>query len=425
MTKIDLKDFTLSSWWFYSSLGEGFGQESTAQVQDTFKAALSSALQWVGENPGNEQNHKPDFSLPSPGQKSIRLASASRQKANNTEVFLEARAMLDTFYIQLGYLIPGKVSPENTLTIKKEAWAGKGNFYGTASCITVELKQMSAGLLKDSSATDSFKNIIGLIALRWLAQPDMSIEKVEMVELKCGFFGLIPDAEEKVFVLLVWDDHEARRQASHLLHRVFPQLFLTSSQNSAILRQIEQNFSPTINLLKQGLIKELHHVQIQLNEQPLRLKTLEQYCYRIAHLQAKYAENLAQFEASLTTMRLNLFNCEQALEDPLFKENKAKLDDLLASHLRFRIQQITADLNYLTIIQTQADRTLQGIKTMIEVHSARWERALAVLFGLFVVFSIPQAFPEITQMTIKWRLAIHIGFVFGLFVLVWILSRRK
>jgi hypothetical protein len=65
---------------------------------------------------------------------------------------------------------------------------------------------------------------------------------------------------------------------------------------------------------------------------------------------------------------------------------------------------------------------LHGIGTMAEVRSGRFERILAIMFGLFAFLELFQTFPEIP---LRWRIGLVLFGLILIGLIIWWLSRKE
>jgi hypothetical protein len=152
-----------------------------------------------------------------------------------------------------------------------------------------------------------------------------------------------------------------------------------------------------------------------------RLGNLERLSDDIARWQAAFAATLGRCDELAATLNVNAANLERLLADPVFAGRTA-LDTLLVAPLRLGTSQMTADLNYLRITQTQADQTQRSIGIMAQVRSARWSRRTTMLLGAFAVFGSVRVFPELP---LSWRIGLSVLLVPSVLLALWLLARRE
>ena len=410
MAEAMLKDATVWRWWFYL---RWHGHDQSERLESYWKAfnqSLNSAVEWSGG--WQESRVAQPEKLPRIRQTNAHLASIPWRESSGVLRTLEARMLLDVLYIQSGCAQEGTAVPEDVSLLMKSAWPGDesaASLLGDAVCLTVE-----TGELREDEAKQTARTILE----RWT---EKQVRQIELVELDPGYFAIPTGLEDEVWALLVRDNDRARQEAAHFVHRLMPPLLLARLKGQVVMQKFEQHLLSSARALEIELNEELNRII----DQPRRLKMLEQASYSLSHLQAKLAEKSSQCEESLETLRVNADNIERLLSDPLIAARKTNLDELLAAPLRLYVEQVAADLRYLAITQTQAERVLQGIATMAEVRSARWERTITVLFGLFVLFGITGAFPELTALALRWRIGGFFICAIILSIFIWWLSRRE
>ncbi len=199
------------------------------------------------------------------------------------------------------------------------------------------------------------------------------------------------------------------------------QLYTARLKAPNTLKKLKWKLLPAAHEIEAALVNDLDHIA----GQPRRLRTLEQSSYVLSHWQAQLGDTISQCKEELATLQVNVDNVERVLQDKLLSAQKTMLDALLVAPLRLQTQQIESDLRYLSITQMRAERVLQGIATMAEVRSARWQRTITILFGAFVWFGISQMFPEILAWPKTWRLVGLFGTLVILYFIDWLLSRRQ
>jgi hypothetical protein len=109
------------------------------------------------------------------------------------------------------------------------------------------------------------------------------------------------------------------------------------------------------------------------------------------------------------------------LKDPLLHDQQTRRDELWVAPLRLATRQLQTDLHYLSITQGQSERMQRSIETIAEVHSARWNRRITLLLGIFAAFEFLQVFPEIPM---GWRVLSSVLVPTFVAVLIWLLSRE-
>jgi hypothetical protein len=400
-----LKDLTLWQWQFFVKWRTQEEGAQKAQYWQEFCGVLESAVHWAGGSPAAYA--PPAYRR----QTSVRIESIPWQASHGLQRTLEARALLDAFYIQTGCVQEGSADPETVLPLKDAAWHGESQahtFLGEAVCLSGEVNQD----LAEQQAHD----IAQAVLERWFGEP---LRQLESVRLACGFLAVTIGVQEEAWVLLVRDADEARQQAAQLVHRLFPLCLLAWLKGLVIMRTFEGDLLPQAAQLEASLDAQLRTIAASIAKQKIiRLKELEKVSEAIAARQAAFIEHLSQCQAMLETLQANTENIERVLKDPLLNEQQTRLDELWVAPLRLAMRQLQTDLRYLSITQSQAERMQRSIETIAEVHAGRWNRHITLVLGVFAVFELLQVFPEIP---LGWRVPLSVVvpcFVVALILLV-------
>ncbi|MCI0490528.1 MAG: hypothetical protein L0229_28380, partial [Blastocatellia bacterium] len=275
MAEAMLKDATVWRWWFY--LG-WHGHDQSEHLESCWKAfnqSLNSAVEWSGG--WQESRVAQPEKLPRIRQTNAHLASLPWRKSSGILRTLEARMLLDVFYIQSGCAREGAAVPEDVSLLMKSAWPGDKSvksLLGDAACLTVE-----TGELREDEA----KQIARTILERWA---EKQVRQIELVELDFGYFAIPTGLEDEAWALLVRDNDRARQEAAHFVHRLMPPLLLARLKGQVVMQRFEQHLLSSSRALE----SELNDALNRIIDQPRRLKMLEQASYRLSHLQAKLAE---------------------------------------------------------------------------------------------------------------------------------------
>jgi hypothetical protein len=225
-------------------------------------------------------------------------------------------------------------------------------------------------------------------------------------------------------VLLVRDTDEARQQAAQLVHRLLPPCLLAWLKGLVIMRTFERDLLPQASQSEAHLDEQLRTMAGSIAVQKkLRLKGLEQASEAIATRQAAFIEHLSQCQEMLETLQTNAENIERVLDNPLLAPQRTRLDELWVAPLRLSMRQLQTDLRYLSITQSQAEQMQRSIETMAEVHSARWNRHITLLLGIFAAFEFLQVFPEIPLWW--WRVVLSVLVPAFIAALILLLSRKE
>jgi hypothetical protein len=402
-----LKDLTLWRWQFFVKWRTQEEDAQKAQHWQEFCGALKSAVGWAGGSPVA-------YAMPAyRRQTSARIESIPWQASQGLLRTLEARALLDAFYIQTGCFQEGAADPETVLPLKEAAWHGESQahtFLGEAVCLTGEVHQ--------DLAEQQAHNIAQAVLAQWFGEPPRQLESVQ---LACGFLAVPIGVQEEAWVLLVRDADAGRQQAAQLVHRLLPLCLLAWLKGLVIMRTFEDDLLPQAAKSEADLDARLRTVSESIKKRKIGLNDLEEASEDIAALQAAFIEYLSQCQEMLETLQANAENIELVLKDPLLHDQQTRLDELWVAPLRLATRQLQTDLHYLSITQGQSERMQRSIETIAEVHSARWNRRITLLLGIFAAFEFLQVFPEIPM---GWRVLSSVLVPTFVAVLIWLLSRE-
>lgn len=331
---------------------------------------------------------------PSSQQVSHRLATLPRREKGETLRELEARTLLDAFYIQLGQARQVETKPTAFASLFCWVPTALGNasshhaYWGEAVCLCTEVDE---GL-----SEDDLNELATVIAEKGLGQP-VKRRVLEGIQLPIGFFVLVPDAKPEAMVLLYFPS--AAHQASRFVHLVMPQLLLSLIKARLIAEEYRYYFLPKVHRQEQELDATLK----QAANPRLHLEALERLSANISRQQATFIEGISTLEEQLQTLRVCMRNVELLLDDVVWGEQRQWARQALTGNMVLLIEQMETDLRYLRITQQQADLALQSLLTITGVRGTQWERRITLLLGLFAVMAVAQVFPELAWW---WRLAL-------------------
>jgi len=404
-----IHDPTLYQWLFFLRWHSRDSNEQCIEHARAFQEVLQAALEWVGT-----ESKWPDLPAlaPSSPQVSERLATQPWHERDGILRELEARTLLDVFYIQLGQALQGQMTaaafqslvPWTHPSLNSEP--SRHAYLGEALCLCAQVDEnLSEDLLT--------KLAVGIVR-QGLGHSTES-RRLEGISLSCGFFMGVPDAEREASVLLY--PASATRQASRFVHFILPQLLLSRIKSQVIRNRYYRFLLPQAQKQEQALDALLK----QAAQPRLHLEALEQLSTEISRKQAAFVETLSELEEQLEIMRVNLRNVSLLMGDEVWGEERRRAQQLLTADMALFTEQIETDLRYLRITQQQADLALQTLLTVAGVRGTQWERRITLLLGIFTVMAIAQVFPELAWW---WRLAlIGLGGIV-IFLGYWWLRRR-
>lgn len=366
-------------------------------------------MSWAGETSGAQFS---TLSNVIPLQVSERLASADwRERDNGVLRNLEARTLLDTFYIQAGQALQGAYQSNvfssfiRWVPTALDSEHTRHIYMGEAVCLCAEVKE---GLPEDE---ETLKALIAEIAeAAGISLPE---SRLEGIPLAFGFLMPLPAAKHDTFVLIYPSSQTSR--ISRFVHYTLPQLLLCRQKALRIADEYHRSLLPRAQDQEQLLDSSLK----QASKSKISLEQLEQLSTDISRQQASFVEILSILEDWLNTMRVNLHNVELLLRDPVWNDEQ-QAHRQLTGIMSLQIKQMETDLCCLNTTQKQADLVLQSLNTLVSVRETRWERRIAVLLGLFGITGAVIVFQDVLQW--YWRIILLLA---GVVIVYWLIHKVK
>lgn len=405
-----LKDPELYQWHFFLRWHSRESEDHIREHEHSFIKVLNEALNWAGETSRVQSLTPRDvISL----QVSERLATADwRERDNGVLRNLEARTLLDTFYIQEGQALQGsfEINMLNSLIrwvpSALDSEPVKHIYLGEAVCYCAEVDE---GLIDNE---DTLKNLMSEITK---VIGDASLHRITMdgIYLVSGFLMMLPATSHDTFVLIYPSSQTS--SVSRFVHYTLPQLFLSREKARRIFK--EYNHSLLHDAEKQA--QSLDSLLKQASKSRIVLEKLEQLSIDISSHEASFVEILSVMEDLLNTMRVNLHNMELLLGDPIWKDRQQAYQ-CFTGMMSLQIKQMETDLCYLNTTQKRADLVLHNLLTLVEVSETRWDRRITILLGLFAITGAISVFQDV----LAWErrlILLLVGFVF----VYWLIHKVK
>jgi hypothetical protein len=409
-----LKDPTVFHYWFSMRRLSRDTRVETGGRWTEFNGALLQSANWAGRA---EVKYEKFASEAAPWNSSLRIAHLPKWRPSSGSLkirkTLEARTLLDTYYIQTGCALEGKYVETDYAKLRPGSegdWPGVGdwkNLLGDAVCLTAELTSD----IDEAQARTVGQNMLN----SWRAGV---ADQVDAMALDFGFLVVTLGSERPVWALLMKDTIEAGAKRDQLVYRFLPQLFLALLKGWGVLQDLEgdapgtdlvqtpsnlpasvqgsgtltargKNVFAQAHLVENKLVGEMDSWATKLH----KLEHLEDASHRIADLQAQYSQALSKCEEDLQTLHVNVSNLEPLLDISLLATSKMHLEGLLSAPLRLGIAQMESELRYLHITRERAERYQQSLSIRATVRAGRWERAMTIVLGLFGAFAVAQVFP--------------------------------
>ena len=383
-----LRDASLYQWLFYLRWRSRDSQCQRAQHAENFQRVLQEAFSWAGGDSGECPAPRP--ASPQALAYSERIASVEWNPHDGVLRELESRALLDTFYLQLGQAIEGDAEPP--AFTRFAPWRlpeQPDNFLGEALCLCAEVQE---GLSED----ELYALCAGIATHRPCAAAGAEA-RVAGIPLPFGYLAVVPDETRETFILLYYST--AGERAARFLHAILPQLILSLLKRRGVAQQYERLIAHAYEQ-EQAIDSMLK----QTAEPHLKLEQLETLSARISELQMRFIETISTLEELLQTLRISLRNTQLLFDDLLWGERRAEAGVLLTSEFNLLVEQMEADLRYLQITREQADNALQSLLTVASIRSTQWERRIVLAATAFVVISIVDMFGDV----LNWQMRLAI-----------------
>lgn len=389
-----LNDPAIWHWWFFlrghdiekvKKDGHTVRKDRHWQV---FKNALLSAAEHthkdtalvypIEEDPTNKYPYPPLF------------AKVPHDLTQNPVMSMYAPSRLDATYIRFVWTKIGRTDAKEFIDLRQRDWSYDTKysaFLGETICLMAEITKPAEEGEKRPLAESVCREILS----GWQGKSTDTENPFEiaLIEVACGFYATSAELDKAVWVLLVWEDDQSRRQATRMLDAITPSFMLAWLKTRYIKRLYEYEIRPKANDAEEKLETAAASIT---PEQMRRLNALEQFTLDIILPSDELYEQTTISSDHLITLKVNKENLENLLKDPVFKPGEALMDSLLVAPIRLIIDQVETDLTYKAITQTRAEKKREASKTMTEIRTNRWTRRSTIALGVFVVFGVVQAF---------------------------------
>jgi hypothetical protein len=388
-------DPTIWHWWFFLR-GRDFQnvtrQDGNFSRRDrhweVFKNALQGAVSHTGKG-----NKALSFSLAEDPTKRNRypssFAKVQRDSTQTIQMSMHALSRLDSTYIRFSWTQKGRTGSEAFSTLSRKDWKYSTDdpvFLGDATCLMAELTKPEDETEKFSLAKDWCRQILCEWQGRRLA-PDDTFQ-IDLVEVACGFFATSAELEKVVWVLLVWNDDDARTQAARLINAITPPFMLAWLKARHIKQEYEDDIAPKSYQAETDVETALSQKTKQTN----KLKALEEFSLQTSLASSELTRQIDHSEERLVTLDINKENLENLLKDQVFRPGEALMDSLLVAPIRLTIDQIKTDLRYVTLQQKRAKDARENSNAIVGILTNRWTRRITIVLGVFAIFGVVQAF---------------------------------
>ncbi len=388
-------DPTVWHWWFFLR-GRDFQnvtqQDGSFSKRDrhweVFKNALQGAVSHTGKG-----NKALNFSIaedptnrhPYPSL----FARVQRDSTQSIQMSMHALSLLDSTYIRFAWTQKGRTDSEAFKNLSCKDWQYSTNdpvFLGNAKCLMAEIAKPEDERERFSFAKDLCRQILSeWQGMRLAAETPFQID---LVEVACGFFATSAELEKVVWVLLVWNEDDARRQAARLINAITPPFMLAWLKARHIKQEYKDEIAPKAYQAEIDLETALSRKTKQTN----RLKALEEFTLQTSVASSELSKQVDNSEERLVTLEINKENLENLLKDQVFRPGEALMDSLLVAPIRLSTDQIKTDLRYGTLLQKRAKDAREDSNAIAGILTNRWTRRITIALGVFAIFGVVQAF---------------------------------
>ena len=388
-------DPTIWHWWFFLR-GRDFQnvtrQDGSFSRRDRHWEVFKNALQEAARHTG-KGNKALTFSLAEDPTKRNRypssFAKVQRDSTQTIQMSMHALSRLDSTYIRFAWTQEGRTGSSAFQTLSSKDWKYSIDdpvFLGDATCLMAEITKPEDENERFSLAKDWCWQILSEWQGRRLGSDDPF--QIDLVEVACGFFATSAELEEVVWVLLVWDEDDARTQAARLINAITPPFMLAWLKARHIKQEYENDIAPKSYQAETDLETALSLKTKQTN----KLKALEEFSLHTSVASGELTKQVDHSEERLVTLEINKENLENLLKDQVFRPGEALMDSLLVAPIRLSIDQIKTDLRYVTLQQKRAKDARENSNAIAGILTNRWTRRITIVLGLFAIFGVVQAF---------------------------------
>jgi hypothetical protein len=227
---------------------------------------------------------------------------------------------------------------------------------------------------------------------------------------------------ERELALLVYDTSQTAAANAFLYSPQLTQLLIIQAK----FRLMRSEYPLLIGDVKQKgtSLDELLQEAGQLG---LTLEELEELSIGISSRQRSFIEWISKLEERIETVKVNARNLKSLLADPLWGDAGPELERTLCPAIDLLQDQMTMDLRYQQITQTQASHAMQSLLTVTGVRGTQQERYVTLMLGILGigvgVMGMAQCLPD---NMLAWRFAVVLLSTIGMFIgVIWLWKKRR
>ena len=400
--------------YYYTFLSRWYSNSSDIDKENHWnliQEMINSAWDWVHTN-GMVKivPAKKSFEKDIKRRENVRLLGTNWLHSNSHTFLLEARALLDSVYLQIGISKNGRHHETTFSSLLKKLKSS--SFFpkiienrikiGDAYCYYAELTEV-----------DKYVKIARRCFDEWERN-----EGTEIITLQFPWGSIsFAESDSNIILVLAKKEKTSIESASYFLNFIFPRFILSYLKAELEYDDYELRLRKEVEIIEKNL-KE----SIKGHERTGSLSFLEERILEISRLQDTLVEKLADVRQKLITLEANSRNIELILKDPLLKPQQKMMYAHFGDKWNLAIEQIKLDLNYFQLRNEDALLTLQTLHTFVDIKRGKTDRLMVIILGVVgVIIALSDALSEIP---LNFRiLLIVIVIIWG--IVTWIVKRDK
>jgi len=342
---------------------------------------------------------------------SKRLAGTNWLSQNDFRYLYEARALLDSVYLQMGISFLGDGEKKLIPVLQNKLI----NYYEENSS---EVERARLGEVTCFYAEVNKNENVNEIARKCFEEICPGHSK-EIITFKF-FWGSIslPSANSNFFVILSDKIKNNIIQSSHFLNFILPRLMLAFIKSKLEFDDYENSIRNLAELSERKMCQKLKG-----REKKGSLTYLENRTLELSKNQDELVENLAKVKQKIITIKTNIRNIELVLSDSSIIENQKLLFERFGEPWQFAVEQMDLDLSYFESRIEEANLALQTMRTFVDIERGKMDRIIVIV--LSVVGGMIAIGDTLSEIPFKFRLVmVSIAVLFAL-IMFFTRSKKK
>jgi len=343
-------------------------------------------------------------------RENIRLIGTEWLHSNSYSFLLEARALLDIVYLQIGISKNGR-HHENTFSSLR-MHLNSSSFFPTISNNRIKIGDAYC-FYAELTETDNHAEVARQCFDEWEQNKEAEILTLHFP------WGSISFSESYSNIILVQAKEEKNSidSASYFLNFIFPRFMLSYRKAELEYDDYELRLRKEVEIIEREL-KE----SIKGHERTGSLSFLEERILEISRLQDTLVEKLADVRQKLITIEANSRNIKLILKDPILKPQQEIMYVHFGDKWNLAIEQMKLDLNYFQLRNEDALLTLQTLHTFVDIKRGKTDRLMVIILG--IVGGIIAISDALSEIPLYFRiLLIVVVIIWG--IITWIIKQEK